>query len=186
MKLFLPFFPLIKPPIQCFKVRDLQLFSAKKSPSSLITDPSIGIFWLLCKANHSNRALSTFSYWKSCNFLVLGALSSSAWNLFFVFNPDWNGGFRHTRFIACLFICHTLSLCLAPFLQSFRIQLTFDWHFRFDDTENKKQILFSFTVEIFVLIQIQIYSAIRKSNSNMQMFEIERENGSRDRKICLI
>ena len=31
MKLFLPFFSLIKPPIRCFKVRDLQFFGKEKS-----------------------------------------------------------------------------------------------------------------------------------------------------------
>ena len=37
-------------------------FVTKESPFSWIIDASIGIFWLLCKTNYSNRALSTFSY----------------------------------------------------------------------------------------------------------------------------
>ena len=78
MKLFLPFFPLSSHPSDALK-SGISNFSAKKSPFSWIIDSAIGIFLLLCKTNHSKRALLTFSYWQPCNFLVLGALSSSAW-----------------------------------------------------------------------------------------------------------
>ena len=188
MKLFLPFFPLIKSPIRCFKVRDLQ-FCGKEKSFFLGHWPIIGIFWLFCKTNNSNRALSTFSYGKPRNFLVLGAQSSNAWKNFSSFLIQVEMVFLGTPYLsaASLFVMpFSMRDRMSLFLQSFRIQLTFDRHFCSDDTtpttENKKQICFSFTAEIFVLIQIRIYSGIRKWNSNMQMFEIERENGSRDRK----
>ena len=67
--------------------------------------------------------------------------------------------------VASLFVI-PFSMCdkMSHFtFKSFRIHLTFDKNFCFDDTENKKTVFFfSFTAAIFVLIQIQIYSGIQK------------------------
>ena len=60
-------------------------FWAKKIPFSWIIDPSIGVFWILCKTDHSNRVLPTFSHWQPRNFLVIGGLSSSGWVFFSLF-----------------------------------------------------------------------------------------------------
>ena len=73
MKLFLPFFPLIKPPIRCFKLRDLQFFGKQKS---FFLDHWPIYRYILVSPN---RALLISSYWEPPNFLVLGALSSSSW-----------------------------------------------------------------------------------------------------------
>ena len=135
-------------------------FLAKESPFSWIIGPSIGIFWLLCKTNHSNRVLSTFSYWKPRNFLVLGALSASAWKSFSLFLIQVEMVFLGTANLLAAFLFVMLFSVwqnVTLFLQSFRIQLTFDRHFCFDDTENKKQI--------FVFIYRQNFCF--DSNSNL-------------------
>ena len=186
MKLFLPFFPLFKPPIRCFKVRDLQFFG--KGKSFFLDHWSIHRY-ILCKTNHSNRVLSTFSYWKPRNFLVLGALSASAWKSFSLFLIQVEMVFLGTANLLAAFLFVMLFSVwqnVTLFLQSFRIQLTFDRHFCFDDTENKKQIFCHLWSKFFVFTQIRIYSGIRKWNFNKWMFETERENGSRDQKICSI
>ena len=145
MKLFLPFFYLSSHPSDPLK-SGISSFLAKKSPFSWIIDPSIGIFWLLCKTNHSNRALSTFLYSQPRDFLVLRALSSSAWKTFSLFLLQVEMVFLGTPNISgCLFICHVFLYVwqnVTLFLQSFCIKLTFDRHFCFGDTENKKQIFF--------------------------------------------
>ena len=161
IKFFLPFFHLSSNPSDALK-SGISNFSAKKNPFSFIIYPSIGIFWLLCKTNHSNRAWPTFLYWQPRNFLVLGALSSSAF--FFVFNPSWNGVFRHTKFIDCLFIFVTpFSMCdrMSHFsLEVFVFSLLLTDIFVLTTLRTRNNF-FSFTVETFVLIQIRIYSGTR-------------------------
>ena len=113
IKFFLPFFHLSSNPSDALK-SGISNFSAKKNPFSFFIYPSIGIFWLLCKTNHSNRAWSTFLYWQPRNFLVLGALSSSAWKFFSLFLIQVEMVFLGTPNLltASLFLSH-LSLCVT-------------------------------------------------------------------------
>ena len=100
------FFHLWSHPSDALKL-GISNFSAKKSPFSWIIDQFISVFWLLCKTNHSNRALSTFSYWQPCNFLVLGALSLSAWKIFSLFLIQAEMVFLGTPNLSCLSLCMT-------------------------------------------------------------------------------
>ena len=143
MKLFLPFFALIKQPIRYFKVRNLQFFG-KGMSFFLDHCPTSRYIWLLCKANHLNRDLSIFSYWQPRNFLVLGALSSSAWKNFSLFLIQVEMVFLGTQnlsaaslFVMSFSMCHKVShFSSIVFVFSLRL--------------NKKNRFFSFTVEIFV------------------------------------
>ena len=145
-------------------------FVTKKSPFSWIIDASIGIFWLLSKTNYSSRALSTFSYWQPRNFLVLGALSSSAWKIFSLILVQVEKVFSGTPnlSVASLFVmlfsmCDRMShFTFKVFLFSLYLTFLFWWHWK-----QKTDYSFSFTVETFALIQIRIYSGIRKWNSNI-------------------
>ena len=154
-------------------------FLAKKSPFSWIIDPYVSIFWLLCKTNHSNRALSTFSYWQPRNFLVLGALSSSPSKIFSLFFKNFQTFLCFLIYVEIMFLgtpnVLAASLFVMPFSMCdrmshfsfkvfvFSLRLTFVFWRQWE----QKPDFFSFTVEIFVLIQIRIYSRIRKWNSNM-------------------
>ena len=136
-------------PIRCFKVRDLQFFGKEKS-FFLGHWPIIGIFWLFCKTNNSNTALSTFSYGKPRNFLVLGARSSNAWKNFSLFLIQVEMVFLGTPnlsadslFVMPFSMCDKMSHFPSKFSYSAYVWQTFlFWRHDTDNWEQKTDLFF--------------------------------------------